>query len=167
MSKIQKFTTTNATITINDATTLHFNHNKCYKIDAPYIFTTAYKCGEYILLHELQGFQTDKVIEPKTSEEFRQGLHSQDNPFYLDVYDSLFDSLSIKEGALHGYDLYERLVSYKNESLEYFHLFKVDEGSWSEVELDLSIVVMKNFIEWSYLANGIIQKDREPIKRLL
>ena len=158
MSEIQKFTTTSATITIDNATTLQFNHNNCYKIAAPYIFAAAYKCEEYVLLHELQGFITNQTIEPSTSDEFQKGLHDKENPFYLDVYDSLFDNLSIKEGALHGYDLYERLVSYEDMSLEYFHLFKVDESSWIEIELDLVKLVSKGSSEWEYYANGIINQ---------
>ena len=158
MSKIQKFTITNATITINSATTLQFNHNKRDQIDAPFIFATAYKCKEYVLLHELQGFLTDKVIEPKTSNEFQEGLHINENPFYLDIYDSLYESLSIKGDTLQGYDLYKRLTTYEQEALEYFHLFKVDESSWTEVELDLLELECKGFVEWEYFANGMVYK---------
>ena len=158
MSKIQKFTTNGATITINNATTLHFHHNKCYKIDAPYIFATGYRCKEYVLLHELQGFSTDKIIEPKTADEFQDGLHSKDNPFYLDVYDSLYDSLSVKENTLQGYDLYKELDTYEKEALECFHLFKVDESSLTEVEFDLVELEGNGFIEWECFVSGMIGK---------
>ena len=155
MSEIQKFTTTNATITIDSATTLQFNRNKCDQIDAPFIFATAYECKEYVLLHELQGFLTDEIIEPKTPEEFQQGLHTQDNPYYLDIYDSLHDSLSIEGNTFQGNDLYERLSIYEKE---YFHLFKVNENSWTEVEFDLAVLGSKGFLEWKYFANGMISK---------
>ena len=160
MSEIQKFTTTNTTITIDNATTLQFNRNKCDQIDAPFIFATAYRCKEYVLLHELQGFLTDEIIEPKTPEEFQQGLHTQDNPYYLDIYDSLHDSLSIKENTLQGNDLYDRLSTYEKESLKYFHLFKVDESSWIEVELDLLELENNGFAEWEYFTNGMVKNEK-------
>lgn len=155
MSEIKKFTIINATITINSATKLHFNHNKCNQIDSPYIFATAYKCKEYVLLHELQGFLTDKVIEPETADEFQEGLHTKENPFYLDIYDSVYDSLSIKEGTLQGYNLNKVLHTYENED---FRLFKVDESSWTEVDLDLDELENKDLNNWDYFANGIISK---------
>ena len=161
MSEIKKFTINNATITIDSATTLQFNHNKCYKIDAPYIFVVAYKCEECVLVHELQGFLTDEVIEPKTADEFQTGLHIKENPFYLDVYDSLFDNLSIKEGVLQGYDLYKRLVTFENESLEYFHLFKIDGSSWTEVNLDLEELESNGFIDWECSFSGMIQQSMD------
>lgn len=161
MSKVQEFTTNSATITINNATTLHFSRIKCDQIDAPYIFATGYKCKEYVLLHELQGFQTDEAIEPKTSDEFQEGLHIKDNPFYLDVYDSLYERLFIKEATLQGYDLYKRLSTYENQSLKYFHLFKVDESSWSEVELDLVELERNGFVDWEYSLNGMIQQSMD------
>lgn len=158
MSRIQKFTTNGATITIDNATTLHFNHNKCDQIDAPYIFATAYRCKDYVLLHELQGFDTDQIIEPKTTDEFQKGLHTKENPFYIDVYDSLYDSLFIKEDALQGYDLHKRLVTYKDENLKSFHLFKVDESSWTEVDLDLVELESNGFVEWECFANGMVER---------
>lgn len=156
MKNIKKFTVKNATITIYSATTLQFNHNNCFQIESPYIFATAYKCGDYILLHELQGFLTDEVIEPKTSNEFQKRLHTKNNPFYLDVYDSLYDSLFLEKDALKGYDLFNRLDAYKNESLECFHLFKVDDTAWNEIELNLKNMNKKNLLEWDYFASGMV-----------
>lgn len=147
------FTVDDATITIDSETKLQFNHNKCYKIDLPYVFTTGYRCKGYVLLHELQGFLTDEIIEPKTSDEFQEELHTKNNPFYLDIYDSLHDSLSIKNDTLQGYDLCKRLDTYENDWLEYFHLFKVDDISWNEIDLNLEKLKKKDLIEWNYFAN--------------
>jgi hypothetical protein len=176
MSKIKKFTVKNATITIDSATTLQFNHNKCYQIDAPFIFAVAYKCNEYILLHELQGFTTDKIVKPQTADEFQEGLHAKDNPFYLDVYDQIFNHVTIGEDnrliALHESpqgELSEEIIG--GIELNYFHLFKVDEYSWTEVDLGIRNLHDNGLIEWIYFANGMIseikiEKKEEILKAL-
>lgn len=83
-------------------------------------------------------------------------MHTKDNPFYLDIYDSLYDSLFIKGNTLQGYDLYKRLDTYGKEDLEYFHLFKIDESFWTEVNLDLVELESNGFAEWECFANGMI-----------
>lgn len=162
MSEIKKFTVKNATITIDSATTLQFNHNKCYQIDAPFIFAVAYRCKEYVLLHELQGFITDKIIEPKTSKEFQEGLHIKNNPFYLDVYDQVFNYVSIGEDnrfiALYESpqgELSEEIIAGKR--LSYFHLFRVDDKAWTEIELNLE-ELKKDLLRLDYFANGMIER---------
>lgn len=162
MSKIQKITIDNATITINDAITLHFNHNKCYKIDAPYIFATGYRCKKYILLHEMQGYSTDKAIEPTTSKQFTDGLLTMDNPYYVDFYHMLHDKISI-ESNNNSHFLLPRdsfngdIFPYRNKDLDSFHLFKVNEDSWTEIDLDLDKMEDKELIEWRYFTNTMIK----------
>lgn len=163
MSKIQKFTTINTTITITNATTLHFNYNKCDYINAPYIFSTAYRCKEYVLLHELQSYSTDKVIEPKTNKEFADGLLTMENPYYVDYYHMLHDKISINKDKdsylILPHDSYNGDIEpYKDKYLDRFHLFKIDDSSWTEIELDLNKLHKDGLIEWNYFANVMICK---------
>jgi hypothetical protein len=162
MKNIKKFTVKNATITIDSATTLQFNHNKCFQLTGPYIFATAYKCEEYVLLHELQDFSTDGVIEPRTSKEFADGLLTMDNPYYVDYYHMLHDKISIMSDdvftILQGNSYNEDIYPYKGDDLKAFHLFEANDDAWREVELSLKELHKKELFEWSYFASGTVQK---------
>ena len=59
----------NATVTLDDDTKYEFDSNKRYKIESPHIVIASYQCDDYIFLQEIQGFDSDKVIEPKTLKE--------------------------------------------------------------------------------------------------
>lgn len=114
----------------------------CEKIKTPFVFVTGYRCKGYVLLHKLQEYLTDKVIGPETDEEFTNGLVSMDSPYSVDYYHMLHDKISISNNEdghlLLPYDSFNRnIYLYENEKLDDFHLFKVDESFWTEVELDL------------------------------
>lgn len=163
MTKIKKITVENATITIDSATTLQFHHNNCYEIQRPYIFVTAYRCEDYVLLHELQGFMTDKIIGPKTNEEFQNGLMTRDNPFYFDNYHELYDDLKIeKEKKKYCFKAFESssesYVYDDEESFKRFHLFKIDDKAWTEEKLDLEVLYSESLIKWTNFANGILSR---------
>lgn len=160
MRKIKKITTKDATITIDSATTLQFHHNNCYEIQRPYIFVTVYRCEDYVLLHELQGFKTDEVIKPKTSAEFQNGLMEVDNPFYFDNYHELYDCLMIEKEfenyCIKAFESANEPYVYEDKTIKRFHLFKVNDKEWREIELDFGDLLEKGLIRWSNFANGII-----------
>lgn len=166
MKNIQKFTINNATITIDGATTLQFNHNNCYQITGPYIFATAYRCGDYVLLHELQGYETDEILEPKTNKEFADGLLTMDNPYYVDYYHMLHDEISIEHNK-DGYYILPKdsyngdIFPYKGDFLKRFHLFEVDNNSWNEVEL--ANLYEEEIVDWSCFASGMVKTDAQNI----
>lgn len=166
---IGTITIKNTTITLKNATKYEFNSNKCYKIDRPHIFIAAYICNNFILMEEIQGFLTDDNIEPKTSEEFVDGLHNQPNLFYLDAYDSLFDSiiLDVDEKTnkytiackyINADGILQSETSNICKRMDYFHLFKKDDLSWNEIDLDLEYLYKNDFLEWSYFGCGILSK---------
>lgn len=166
MKKTKKFIINNATITIDNATTLQINNNKGYKIDAPFIFAMAYKCKNYVLLHELQGYSTDKVIKPKTNQEFVEGLLSMDNPYYIDFYHMLHDKIYINTDGddfiIVPNDSYDgEITPYMDESLNYFHLFKVSANIWMEIDSDFESMNRKSLIEWTYFAGGMLNQPYE------
>lgn len=165
MKKTKKFIVKNATITIDNATTLQFNNHKSYKVDAPFIFTTAYKCGNYVLLHELQGYSTDKVIEPNTSAEFIEGLLTMDNPYYIDFYHMLHDKIHINsEGndfILVPSDSYDGEINpYKDKDLKSFHLFEATDDTWNEVEFNIEELYKKSMFDWNCFASGMIINEK-------
>ena len=165
MKNIQKFIVNNATITIDSATTLQFNHNNCYQLVGPYIYSTAYRCGNYVLLHELQGYTTDEVIEPKTSKEFADGLLTMDNPYYVDYNHMLHDHIFIGNNE-DGFMIVPRdshednTEPYKGDALKRFHLFELAGDSWNEIELDPAKLHKKELLEWNCFANGMVKNEK-------
>ncbi|WP_428739360.1 hypothetical protein [Sulfurimonas sp.] len=165
MAEVNKFTIKNATITINSATTLQFHSNKCDYIQKPFIICSAYRCRNYVLLFELAGYKTDKIIEP-TREQFENETIDYDTPYFNFFYDELFDSFDINNDnntfSLAGLYKDDEPVFYKKynkgNNLERFHLFKLDDQAWTEVELDLNALYNRGLFKWYFFASGWIKK---------
>lgn len=86
-----------------------------------------------------------------------------DNPYYVVYYHMLHDKISISSNEdghhLLPHDSFNgNIYLYENEELDGFHLFKVNESSWTEVELNLARLKNKGFVEWFYFANGMLCK---------
>lgn len=162
MNKIVTFTIKNETIILNDATSIQYHSNKCNYIKNPYVLCTAYMCKDYVLLLELQGFNTDKVVEP-TREEIGSGRLDYSNPYFADCWHELFDNIEIKEDHNEPYLIgsfeSNEPVIYKERGLERFHICKVDDRSWREIDLSIATLYQQDLTKWSYFIYGWIKNN--------
>ena len=159
MSAIKKFTIKDATITLDGTTKLQFNSNKCDNIKSPYVLCIAFECEGHVLLLELQGFSTDKIVEP-TKEEIEGDSLDYGNPYFVDCWHELFDEIKVMKNndnfSLIGLQKGHEPIIYKKDELKRFHIYKVDNQSWTEIDLALNTLSHKSLISWKCFASGCI-----------
>ena len=156
-------TINSATFVLKDATKYAINTYNCYKIDAPCIFAVIYQCDDYVLVHQVQGFDSTVYKEPKNGEEYREGLETCPNPFYVNPYGNVFDKISIdlKNAArmnahyigFHGDNEVDDITRD-----ERFCLFK-QIGSKELILKEFSVqkIYDMQLLEWVYIDNIIIE----------
>ena len=119
----------------------------------------------YVLLHELQGFAEPEVIEPKCQEKYIEGLMTMHNPYYMDCQHMLHEKITIKKD-ISGFFIEPNdsfngdIFPYKDEKLKGFHLFKVDDVAWTELDLDLEMLHQDGLVKWDCFANGMVKNEK-------
>lgn len=159
------FTINNSTVTFKDATKYKINNLTCNYIDELYVAMSIFRCKNYYLLFELQGFKQLDTQEPKTEEEFLEGLEKQENPYYFSSCHIFYDELRLTynssiEQCLWIANRYDREI---RELLNEFErpavsVYESIDNVWNFIKIDDKALVEKGLEQWEMVGIGILDK---------